>query len=153
MPVVIDGNNLLHSLPRDQRSRASVRHAALELVRNEGVRITVVFDGSPPPGTPEVEHLGRVCVRYSGPTTADDVILGLLPPRGSASEWIVVTDDRELRERVRERGAALRKLSEWSARKARAPRHPVREAKLSPHEIEDWEDYFSSARDADDSQS
>ena len=63
MPVVIDGNNLLHSLPSGFDNRSGVRRQVLEAVRNEKVRITVVFDGPPSEGSPVVEHLGTVIVR------------------------------------------------------------------------------------------
>jgi hypothetical protein len=147
MPVIIDGNNLLHSLPNHERDRSSVRREALDTVRHEGVSLTVVFDGPPPPGSPELEHLGRVMVRYSGRSSADDVIVGLLPSSGRAAEWVVVTDDRALGNRVRERGAQVRTLKEWRSRRSGKPRGPVREPKLSSREVADWEAFFSSSGD------
>ena len=51
---------------------------ALETVRHEGVKLTVVFDGPPPSGSPALEHLWQVSVRYSGRSSADDVIVDLL---------------------------------------------------------------------------
>jgi len=149
MPVIIDGNNLLHSLPTDQRDRSGVRRRALDVVRHEGTRLTVVFDGPPPPGSPDVEHLGRVVVRYSGSSSADDVIVGLLASRGRAVDWVVVSDDRVLRKRVRERGARVRTLREWRSRTPRKPRRSTAESKLSSREIADWEAYFSSGGDDD----
>jgi hypothetical protein len=53
MPLIIDGNNLLHSLPREEQNRSEVRRQVLETVRQQRVRVTVVFDGPPPSGTPE----------------------------------------------------------------------------------------------------
>ena len=150
MPIIIDGNNLLHSLPTHARDRSSVRHQALERVRHEGVSLTVVFDGPPPKGSPETEHLGRVSVRYSGPSSADDVIVGLLSSSGRAAEWVVVTNDRALRDRVRECGAQVRTLKEWRSRRSGEPRRPAHEPKLSSHEVVDWEAYFSSSREDED---
>ena len=147
MPVIIDGNNLLHSLPKLEQNRDSVRRGALDTVRHEGVSLTVVFDGPPPAGSPELEHLGRVSVRYSGSSSADDVIVSLLPSSGRAAEWVVVTDDRALRDRVRERGARVRTLREWRSRGTRKPRRPSREAKLSSREVADWEAFFASRDD------
>jgi hypothetical protein len=151
MPVVIDGNNLLHSLSGDRKSRSEVRRAALDLVRSEGMRITVVFDGPPPLGTPEIEHLGRVTVRYSGAKSADAVIVALLPSRRRATEWVVVTDDRALAARVRERGARHRRLAEWSGKKRPARPRRTLEPKLSSHDIADWEAYFSPGEDSSES--
>ena len=144
MPVIVDGNNLLHSLPSHKRDRESVRRKALDTVRHEGMNLTVVFDGPPPAGSPATEHLGRVTVRYSGSSSADELILRLLPSQGHASEWVVVSDDRALGDKVRSRGAAVRTLEQWRCRKTRKPKRATREAKLSSHEVADWEAYFSS---------
>lgn len=151
MPLLIDGNNLLHSLPRSQRSRADVRQMVLETVRHERFQVTVVFDGPPPDGSPKVENLGRVTVRYSGSSSADDVILRVLPDGSRASEWVVVTDDRELGNRVRNRGGRVRSLGEWRRRRPKPPRRPPHEPKLSSYDIADWEAFFSSRGEAEDS--
>jgi len=147
MPIIIDGNNLLHSLPSDQRQRRSVRCQALEAVRREGMKLTVVFDGPPPSGSPEIEHLGQVSVRYSGRSSADDVIVSLLHSSTRAANWLVVTDDHGLRDRVRECGARVRSLEDWRARRSRQPRRPEREAKMSAREVAGWEAYFASHDD------
>ena len=152
MPVVIDGNNLLHSLPSGSNNRSAVRRRVLEAVRKEKMHITVVFDGPPSDGSPAVEHLGTVTIRYSGAVSADDAILHLLPTGGRASEVVVVTDDRELQRRVRERGGKFRSLAEWRRRKPRKTRPTNHEAKLSSHDVADWEAYFSTSGDTEDPQ-
>ena len=149
MPLLIDGNNLLHSLPRSERSRADVRHLVLEKVRHERLQVTVVFDGPSPDGSPNVEHLGRVTVRYSDSSSADDVILRVLPSGSRASQWAVVTDDRELGNRVRDRGGRVLSLGEWQSRKPKPPRRPTHEPKLSSHDIADWEEFFSGGAQED----
>lgn len=146
MPLIIDGNNLLHSLPRGDRNRSEVRRQVLEAVRQQRVRVTVVFDGPPPTGTPELEHLGSVTVRYSGQLSADNVILDLVSA-GNAADWVVISDDRELRNLARELGAAVRSLGEWKGRRSKPRRRAGREPKLSSHEIAEWEKYFSAGRD------
>jgi len=147
MPVIIDGNNLLHRMPSGEQNRDSVRRRALDTVRHEGMSLTVVFDGPPPVGSPDPEHLGRLTIRYSGASSADDLILRLLPKAGRASEWVVITDDRALRGRVSERGAQVRTLQEWQSRRPRKPRREPREPKLSSREVADWETFFSSRED------
>jgi hypothetical protein len=144
MPVIIDGNNLLHSLPGHEQNRDSVRRRALDAVRQGGMSLTVVFDGPPSAGSPDPEHLGRLIIRYSGAFSADDLILRLIPRSGRASEWVVVTDDRALRERVRELGGEVWTLGEWRSRRPRKPRRVSREPKLSSREVADWEDFFAS---------
>ena len=147
MPVIIDGNNFLHSLPSQEQNRDSVRRRALDTVRQGRLSLTVVFDGPPPGGSPDPEHLGRLTILYSGASSADDLILRLLPRSGRASEWVVVTDDRALRDRVRDAGVQVRTLAEWRSRKPRKPRRVSREPKLSSREIADWESFFSSEGD------
>ena len=150
MPVIVDGNNLLHSLPRPHRSRAEVRQRTLELVRHEALKVVVVFDGPPPQGSPETEHLGRVTIRYSAAEAADDVIIDMIPKGRAASQWVVVTDDRGLRARARSTGSEVRTLAQWRGRRAQ----PVRarhESRLSSHEIAQWEEYFSGGGESDES--
>jgi len=149
MPLVIDGNNLLHSLPSNQRSRDNVRRRVLETVRHETLRVTIVFDGPPQGGSPAIEHLGRVTIHYSGDSTADDVILRVLPKGRDVSAWTVITDDRGLRSRVRQAGGHVRSLAEWRRRGPRSPRRPAHEPKMSSHEVADWEKFFATAEDDD----
>ena len=142
MPLLIDGNNLLHRLPKPGRTRSAVRALVLEATRHERMSVVVVFDGPPPTGAPEHEVLGRVAVVYSGASAADDVIIGRIPAGRRAREWVVVTDDRGLTGRARERGAATRTLAEWSARPRPAPPKARAEAKLSSREVAEWEKVF-----------
>lgn len=151
MPVVIDGNNLLHSLPSGSQNRSEVRRQVLDAVRNEKMHIIVVFDGPPGDGSPAVEHLGTVTIRFSGEITADEAILNLLR-EGRASDVVVVTDDRELQRRVRDRGGKIRLLAEWRRRRPRKTRPKTHEAKLSSHDVADWEAYFSTSGDTEDPQ-
>ena len=149
MPLLVDGNNLLHRLPRSDRSRPAVRAMVLEATRHERMSVVVVFDGPPPAGSPEREVLGPVTVIYSGAAAADDVIIGRIPAGASARQWVVVTDDRGLAGRARERGAAVRTLGEWSARPRRAPSRKHGEAKLSSREVAEWEKVFKGGRTRD----
>ncbi len=143
MPILIDGNNLLHRLPKDQRSRSAVRTQVLDLTRHEAMSVTVVFDGPPPAGAPTRESLGKVTVVYAGSRTADDVIVGMLPAGSAARQYSVVTDDRGLADRARDRGASVRRLAEWQGRRKQRPRPTRFESKLSSHDIADWEAFFA----------
>ncbi|MEX1310138.1 MAG: NYN domain-containing protein [Candidatus Sulfomarinibacteraceae bacterium] len=144
MPILLDGNNLLHRLPRSQRTRAEVRKQVLDITRRETVSVTVVFDGPPPAGAPPREALGKVTVIYSGSRAADDVILSLLPPGSAATQWSVVTDDRGLATRVKDRGAKVRRLAEWRGRRPqKAPLRARVESKLSSNEVAEWESFFA----------
>jgi len=150
MPILVDGNNLLHRLPRHERSREDVRRLVLDQVRHENMTVTVVFDGPAPDGSPMRENLGRVTVVYSGSNSADDVIIDLLPTAGPARNWVVVTDDRGLATRTRGRGAEVRSLAQWRARPTRPSRRAVFESKLPSREVAEWESMFAEGRDDDD---
>ncbi len=149
VPIVIDGNNLLHSLRPAERRRRTVRSQVLEAVRRETMDVRVVFDGPPPAGVPPTEHLGRVHVIYSGGRSADDVILELIPSGRPAGQWIVVTNDRGLAARVRRLGASVRSLAEWRGRRLRPRRQRQSEPRLSSHEVTEWEEYFATGGDDD----
>jgi len=151
MPILLDGNNLLHDLPPGTRTREEVRRLALERVRHERQRVTVVFDGPPPTGSPDREALGRVTVVWSGARSADDVIVASLPDGPTARQWVVVSDDRELVRRARDRGAETRPLAAWRARPPRPGRvdRPT-EGAARVGDIASWESYFAAGRDDED---
>lgn len=151
MPILIDGNNLLHSLPPHQRSREAVRQKVLDQSRREKISVTVVFDGPPPDGSPEVEHLGQVTIIYSGPCSADDVIIDRLPTGGTARSWFVVTNDRNLSIRVRERGASIRSLTQWTGRRGAKtpPGKPRPKPRLRSSEVHQWEKELSEGKDTE----
>jgi predicted RNA-binding protein with PIN domain len=144
MPVLIDGNNLLHRLAPAAHSRADVRRLVLDVCRHRTTRITVVFDGPPPSGSPSDELLGSVTIVYSGAEEADAVIVRKLPAGRRARNWLVVTDDRELAARVRQRGAEVRRVRDWLDRRQQPPRRRTRaEPKLSSREVAEWQEYFA----------
>jgi len=144
MPLLIDGNNLLHRLPAGERNRTGVRRQVLEATRHETISVTVVFDGPPPEGMSARESLGNVTIIYSGARSADDVIVASLPAGKAASQYSVVTDDRGLAARVQDRGGKVRTLAEWRGRRRRPPpTRPRVESKLSSNEVAEWEAFFS----------
>lgn len=149
MPILVDGNNLLHQLPRSERSRETVRRVVLERSRGQRQRVTVVFDGPPPPTAPDVESLGAVTIRYAGSRAADDVIIATLPQGPPARQWVVVTDDRELQRRAHAAGAEVRPLASFrvAAGRSRSTETVVRpERPLSGREVAEWEQAFSGDR-------
>jgi predicted RNA-binding protein with PIN domain len=146
MPILVDGNNLLHRLPPGQQSRTAVRQLTLDLVRRESVRVSLVFDGPPPPGTPARENLGRLTIVYSGSDSADDTIVRSLPHGSPARRWVVVTDDRELAARVKAIGATVRSLDRWRHKLLAAPAGKNGQAGLSAVEVSEWEAYFAAGR-------
>ena len=106
MPRIVDGDNVLGTWPgrsrSDEEKRALVREVD-RLIRREGKRIVVAFDGAPPSGLafgPDV--------LFSGPgRSADAAILSLLREERDPRGWVLVTADRALADRARWLGAAV----------------------------------------------
>ena len=149
MPILIDGNNLMHRLAQGERSRAEVRRLTLERARRERMRVVLVFDGPPPAGTPQREELGVLTVLYSGSASADERIASTAAGR----TWVVVTDDRALAARVRQVGAEVRTVAAWLAQgstAAVAPRRVTVEPRLSSRAVAEWEAFFQSGQPAED---
>lgn len=113
--LIVDGTNLLYRLGGG--GRAAPPAAVIGKLRAavpKGIAIDLVFDG--------IGHgvFGRLAegmyVRYAGRKTADDVILDLTSETamqvGTAAGVLVVTNDRELRQRVLDKGGRTAPL-QW----------------------------------------
>lgn len=98
MPWVVDGNNLAGGSAREK-----ARQAVLALAHREKLRVVLFFDGAPPPGSPAVERLGSVEVRYV--PHADSAILALLQQGGRG--WRLVSSDQALAAQARHLGAEV----------------------------------------------
>ena len=98
MPWLLDGNNLASGGDREK-----VRRAALDLARSERLRVVLLFDGAPPPGSPALERLGSVEVRYV--PNADLAALALLAAGGRG--WRLASSDRDLARQARHTGAEV----------------------------------------------
>lgn len=110
--LLVDGTNLLHAMSRT----AGPAPAAALIGRLRGaipapITIELVFDGPAERGLRNERIASGVVVRYSGPRTADAVILAiiahvhLLDGSDGTANLLVVTDDRDLRHSARLRGA------------------------------------------------
>jgi predicted RNA-binding protein with PIN domain len=90
-----------------ERQRQRLIDELERLARRRKAEVTIVFDGSSlAPGVAR-RHRGVVDVQYSGPTEiADDHLVAVL--RGLPPDAVVVvTDDRDLQERVKALGATV----------------------------------------------
>jgi predicted RNA-binding protein with PIN domain len=115
--LVVDGSNLLHALSRSDQSRRDQPQPPAALIGRlraiipAGTAIELVFDGPPERGLRGERIASGVRVRYSGARTADSVILSLADDvratagPDAADGLLVVTDDRDLRGRLRTKGA------------------------------------------------
>ncbi len=115
--LIVDGNNVMGARAdgwwRDREGAARRLVDDLGTLTADGTRVTVVFDGRGSSEMPEGEH-GGVIVFYAGRAgrdAADDRIVELVDAEPEPSAVIVVTSDRELRERVEHLGAESRGAS------------------------------------------
>ena len=157
MPLLIDGNNLIHALARvgPDLGRGSLSKLLAALAEPgrpgplAGERVCVVFDGAAPRG-PMAEQMkyDRLEAVYSAPRTADELILERIAADTAPRRLTVVSSDRELRRAGRRRRCKLAGSEEFadalvsaSARPARpAPDEPPEKRRgcLTPAETQAW---------------
>jgi predicted RNA-binding protein with PIN domain len=144
MPYWFDGNNLIGqsvtAAREDSRTRKAFLSALHSYRRAGGGKLLVYFDGddsdrsAPPPG---------VSVRYSAPTSTDEAILQRLREIRNPAEIIVVTNDRGLRQRCRDEGAAVLTWNEFTSRmKSRLIRKGGQNEQPERVDIDEWMRYF-----------
>ncbi len=110
--LLIDGNNLLHAMRRGaDPPPAATLIGRLRAVIPAGVRIELVFDGPPDPGSGNVRVASGVTVRYSGRISADALLTRLVSEAAPftiepVARLLVVTDDNALGWALRARGAS-----------------------------------------------
>lgn len=109
--LIVDGTNLLHAMSRGpDRQPPAALIGRLRAIIPAPIAIELVFDGPPERGLRGERIASGVRVRYAGARSADAVILSLVEEASLAgpdatSGLLVVTDDRDLRNRLRVRGA------------------------------------------------
>jgi hypothetical protein len=104
---LVDGTNVMGSRPDGWwRDRPAAQHRLAEQVADAlDEPVTLVFDGRDPGGAWPAGLDVRFAER-SGPDAADDLVVALLDERAGARPK-VVTSDRALAARCRERGAEM----------------------------------------------
>lgn len=102
---LIDAHNVMHKIPdlsRQLKLNAFVAISAfcdqIEIkCAKEGMRACLVFDGVPQLLSHKKPSLE---VLFSRERTADEVIFSMLKKTGASRQWILVSDDREIRQRA-----------------------------------------------------
>jgi predicted RNA-binding protein with PIN domain len=137
MPWLIDGSNVLGAMRVDRHGdegkRGLVRLLA-SFARAQRTRVTCIFDGPEPHSFGR--HLGSVTVAFSGPRSADELIV---ERAANGRGWNVVTSDRGLAARVQRREVQVI-----------APATFIRQLEESATGEEaggdDWDTYFSDPK-------
>lgn len=109
MPVLIDGNNLLHAAGATdlaiRSSRVGLCHALGEWAKKQNERVRIVFDG-PPPRDAILEQMahGGVSVSFSGAgVAADEVLVEMIRTDSAPRRLTVVSSDHEVQRAARRR--------------------------------------------------
>lgn len=155
MHVIIDGNNLLHAMHAHAPLPAIGRETLVKVIERwagQGEdRVTLVFDGPVPwGGLSKQMSSRRIAVRFSGPQTADDVIVDLIHRARDPASVRVVTGDTAIRHEARLRRCRhtdvvsfVRELFPQPDRKE-PPKGRMSEKpeQISAAEAEEWLDTF-----------
>ncbi|MEW6200254.1 MAG: NYN domain-containing protein [Planctomycetota bacterium] len=157
MPVVIDGNNLLHAARTAETSTLLIGRSMLcdaigRWAQRRNERVHMVFDGPapPPPLAGQIGH-PAIEVTYSGTgTSADSVLTEMLETDSAARRLLVVSSDREIVRAARRRRARSMGSEEFWRQVQRDLSRPPRvrvepkekEAGLRPDDVQRWLDEF-----------
>lgn len=157
MPVIIDGNNLLHAAQKAEADGLLIGRSMLcdilgRWAQRRRERVHVVFDG-PAPSDPLARQIGHpgIKITYSGAgVSADTVLAHLLETDSAARRLRVVSTDRDVvRAARRRRAEPVRSEDFWvEVRRDLARRPPERlepeekERGLGPGATDEWLDEF-----------
>lgn len=157
MPVVIDGNNLLHAARSAETSSLLIGRSMLcdaigRWAQRRNERVHVVFDGPAPP-RPLAGQIGHpaIEVTYSGAgVSADSVLTEILQADSAARRLVVVSSDREIVRAARRRRARSIGAEEfWRTVQRDLSRQPPvkvepdeKESGLGPEGVQRWLDEF-----------
>lgn len=151
MPYIIDGNNLIGSMPDITLEDPGARKKIVEIVRkyqqSKNSSVIIVFDGEPDNvfhRQPLDEKFTVVYPRYGD--SADDEIKRILGRYTYFKDVVLVTSDRELKTYARKKGARIINSIEFHYELRRYTRvQGIKEsnqkrinAQLSDNEIDQW---------------
>ena len=111
---IIDGFNLAHKI-EELRGSSCLQQDLIQYIKKHALtgsrnnKVTVVFDGNMRWGFSEKEFE----VLFSGKHTADTLIKRRVENSSNVRQVVVVTDDREVRDFVRRRGASLCRVKDF----------------------------------------
>lgn len=144
MPYWFDGNNLIGQSAADANADRLTRRAFLSELssyhRSGGGQYLVYFDGDDPDRSAAPPG---IAVRFSAPFSSDDAIVRGLEASRKPAEITVVTNDRELTMRCRERGSGTQTWSGFVSKMNSRHSLPRRQTeKQEQVDVDDWVRYF-----------
>jgi predicted RNA-binding protein with PIN domain len=145
MPILIDGHNLIGRLPSlsldDPGDEMQLVGMLMSYQARTGRAVTVVFDPGGTHSLAQTSARGRVKIAFAPHgSSADRIIERRVRRSRNASEWLVVTSDRELADFVARHGARVQSAEAFASELGAA--HDVspdwRDTPPSPDEVEAW---------------
>lgn len=163
MPYLVDGCNLIGFLPGFALSRDGDEGRLLQtLLRSPEIRrrgLVLVFDGVPSHGARRKRLSAKVEIRHSGPKQDADTLIRHLMDKADPQHYILVTDDREIRDYARMlkvRNIPCVELARMLPRKGSGgspeEAHPFDKSSsrpLSDNEMQDWLEWFGTTEEPD----
>lgn len=141
MPILIDGHNLIGRLSTISLQDPDDEEKLVRLLRSyrsrTGKAITVVFDPGSTFALPHGRRSGGIEVVFARHgSSADQVIARRVQRSHDPRGWLVVTSDRDLAQKVAQRGARVRDAGDF-AKELDSPREMPAEWKDAPPLPED----------------
>ncbi len=101
---IIDGYNLVHSIPalkktlahNGETARELLIHSISQLTHRKKFRCTIVFDGVTPNNSPKQSAYAPVHVIFSSPINADSKIKQMIEHSKNRSLLVIISSDREI---------------------------------------------------------
>lgn len=111
----IDGYNLLFFLTKSYKAVREREREILIAIGNLNLDATVVFDGKQKEPNEVIRgHLKNLEIIYTSPSqSADDYILEQIDASPNPSQEVVVSSDRELIGKARQRGASIQTVQQF----------------------------------------
>jgi len=155
MPFIVDGNNVMGQTPGWHRDKDRARFELLKqlaaFARLRRVRVTVAFDGAPDRTFPEGSAFKGIQILYARRgSNADERIVEFVESSRDARGITVVTSDRQLGLRVRQRGGNVLRAGEFRKQMESAvdsAKPSAAEAEPPAEDLEGWLRYFGADPD------
>ena len=151
----IDGNNLFHSVQKDDSDSGPISDVQLCRIIGSYLSLTgqsgeIIFDGTGPPDKSGFDGISNLEVFFAGSgTDADTVIEGKITANSAPKRLTIVSSDRRLRKAARSRKATSIKsevfwnnMQKQLSRRKVAKEPTAKRRGLSESETRQWLDIF-----------
>ncbi len=156
MPILVDGHNLIGRLPALSLHDPDDEEKLIQVLQVFRTRkrkaMTVVFDPGESYALPASRRQGGVEVVYAPHgSSADAIIVQRVQRSRRPDDWLVVTSDRLLAEKVTRLGARVQSSEAFAAEldSLHSATSAWKDRPLSPAEVEKWLALFGSQERSD----